>query len=134
MFKDGIPQRPVLDGFFRLYFQNIVGAAYLSQYAFHLTHIFFGLLQFALSFGTAYFKPCNTCRLFKQIAAVFRLAGKNLVYLSLLHNGIRRLSDTRIPKKLPQLFEPHRRIIDKIFAFSRPVEPALYGNFTYFKI
>ena len=86
VFKDGIPQRPVLDGFFRLYFQNIVGAAYLSQYAFHLTHIFLRFLQFSLRFGTAYFKSRNTGGFFKQIAAVFRLAGKNLVDLSLLHD------------------------------------------------
>ena len=84
--KDCIAQRPVLDGFFRLYLQYIIRAAYLAQYPFHLAHIFFGFLQFALRFGAAFFKPCNTCRLFKQIAAVFRLAGKNLVYLSLLHD------------------------------------------------
>ena len=113
----------------RLYFKGIVGTLNFAKYAFYLAHVFLCALKLALCFRTAHLKTRNTRCFLEDIAAVFRLAGKNLVDFSLLHYGVGGLSDAGVHKELSDFRRSYLLVVDKVLAFSGTEKAALDRDF-----
>ena len=119
--------------FFRLDFKRVVRAFDFRHRHFDLLHIAPRLLKLALGNSTFRLAAADSSSLFKQITAVFRSTRKNLVDFPLLHDRVRRLSDSRIHEQFYDFPSTDRAPVDKIFVFSGAVEPPLYCNFGLFK-
>ncbi len=120
-----LAQGAVLQGLLGLGLEGVVAALHLGEDPADLAHVLLGLVELELGLAGAHLVLGDAGRLLEEVAAILGLGGEDLVDLALLHHGVGRLADARVPEELAQLLEPHLGAVDEVLGLAGAVEPAL---------
>ena len=126
--EDLLAEAAVLQRLLGLGLEGIVAALDLGEDAADLAHVLLGLLELELGLAGAHLVLGDARGLLEEVAAVLGLGGEDLVDLALLHHGVGRLADARVPEELAQLLEPDLGAVDVVLGLAGTVEAALNGD------
>jgi len=126
--EDLVLERAVLQRLVRLELEGVVAPLHLAEDARDLAHVLLGLLELELGLPGAHLVLRDARRLLEEVAALLGLGGEDLVDLALLHHGVGRLADARVPEELAYLLELGGLPVDEVLALAGAVEPPLDGD------
>ena len=94
--------------------------------------ITFGVFQFPQGLLLLLLRLGNSSRFLKNLTTILRACRKQHIDLPLLHNGIRRTTNTGIHKQLSDVAKAAAGSVNQILRFAISIDPAGHGDFIKF--
>ena len=118
-----VPEDQILPGLLRLGPQGLHLELQLVDLVVDAHQVLLGALQFPLGLLLAVAVAGDAGRLLKDLPAVGRLDGQDLVDLALTDDGVALPAQTGVHEQLVDVPEPHGVAVDEVFTLPRAVVP-----------